>query len=73
MQELDVRPILKDGGEPFEQIMDFVANLPRGEGFRLWATFKPDPLLGVLRAKGYQGSAQEISEGNWAVDFVPVD
>ncbi|MDA8205406.1 MAG: DUF2249 domain-containing protein [Thermaerobacter sp.] len=72
MRELDVRPVLQAGGEPFEQIMAFVAELPPGEGFRLWATFKPDPLLSVLRAKGYQGDAQEVSPNNWAVDFTPV-
>ncbi len=71
MKELDVRPVLNAGGEPFDEIMAFVADLPQGEGFRLWATFKPDPLLAVLAHKGYQGRAMEMDDGSWAVDFVP--
>lgn len=73
MKELDVRPILRAGGEPFDQIMDFVNDLAPGESFRLWATFKPVPLLSVLTQKGYQGTATEVEDGSWAVDFVPRD
>jgi len=72
MKEIDVRPILEAGGEPFDEIMKFVSNLLPGEGFRLWATFKPEPLLAVLSHKGFRGDAQEISDGNWAVEFTPV-
>lgn len=73
MKELDVRSILKAGGEPFDQIMAFVNELAPGESFRLWATFKPAPLLSVLAQKGYQGTATEMEDGSWAVDFVPRD
>ncbi len=73
MKELDVRPILEPGGEPFEKIMTFVSDLAPGEEFRLWATFKPDPLLAVLAQKGYQGEAQEMSDGSWVVEFPPVN
>ncbi len=72
MKELDVRPILESGGEPFEQIMEFVANLEPGEGFRLWATFKPEPLLAVLANKGYQGTAQKVDDKKWMVEFIPM-
>lgn len=71
MKELDVRPILNAGGEPFDQIMAFVTELSLGEGFRLWATFRPDPLLAVLAHKGYQSQATEMGDGNWAIDFTP--
>lgn len=71
VKELDVRPILEAGGEPFETIMTFVSELAPDEGFRLWATFKPDPILAVLACQGYQGKAQEMSDGSWAVDFIP--
>ncbi len=73
MKELDVRPILEAGGEPFDKIMAFVSELNPGEGFRLWATFKPEPLLAVLAQRGYQGTAKEKEDGSWAVDFVPQD
>ena len=73
MKELDVRPVLRAGGEPFQQIMDFVGQLSPGEGFRLWATFKPDPLIAVLAAKGYRGEAREMDADSWAVEFEPQD
>ncbi len=68
MKELDVRPILKADGEPFDQIMAFVNELAPGESFRLWATFKPALLPSVLTQKGYQGTAMEVDDGSWAVD-----
>ncbi len=71
VKELDVRPILEAGGEPFELIMAFVANLAPGEAFRLWATFKPEPLLAALGAKGYVATVEEVGEKNWSVDFIP--
>lgn len=73
MRELDVRPILEAGGEPFDKIMAFVSELNSGESFRLWATFKPAPLLAVLAQRGYQGTAAEKEDGSWVVDFVPRD
>lgn len=72
MKELDVRPILKAGGEPFDTIMEFTNQLDPHESFRLRATFKPEPLLGVLSQKGYRSTAQEMADGSWAVDFTPL-
>ena len=40
--ELDVRPILRAGGEPFSAIMEAVNGLAAGQSFRLLATFEPD-------------------------------
>jgi uncharacterized protein (DUF2249 family) len=69
--ELDVRPILRAGGEPFEKIMQTVATLAPGEGIRLLATFKPVPLLHVLGSKGFTHEAREIGGGEWEVLFSP--
>ncbi len=73
MKELDVRPILEAGGEPFNDIMEFVDALEPGESFRIWATFKPEPLFAIMASKGYRGEAQETEDGSWAVDFAPED
>ena len=73
MQELDVRPILREGGEPFDDIMAFVEKLPLSEGFRLLATFRPDPLLMVMAKKGFHGEARELPDKSWAVDFTRQD
>jgi uncharacterized protein (DUF2249 family) len=69
--ELDVRPALRAGGEPFEEIMGTVNALRPGEGLRLLATFKPTPLLHVLGAKGFTHLARELDGGEWEVLFTP--
>lgn len=69
--DLDVRPILRQGGEPFSAIMEAVAGLAPGQGLRLLATFKPLPLLQVLGARGFESAAREIGNGDWEVLFTP--
>jgi len=69
--ELDVRPILKAGGEPFAQIMQAVQGLAPGQGLRLFATFKPTPLLNLMQSRGFGHEAREIGGGDWQVDFTP--
>jgi TusA-related sulfurtransferase len=69
--DVDVRPILRAGGEPFEQIMEAVNVLKPGEGLRLIATFKPTPLLHVLGSKGFSHVAKELDGGEWEVVFSP--
>jgi uncharacterized protein (DUF2249 family) len=69
--ELDVRPILRQGGEPFSAIMEAVAALAPGQGLRLLATFKPLPLFQVLGARGFEASSREIGNGDWEVVFSP--
>jgi uncharacterized protein (DUF2249 family) len=67
--ELDVRPILRAGGEPFEKILETVATLAPGQGLRLFATFKPVPLFHVLGSKGFDYEANELDGGDWEVLF----
>jgi len=69
--DVDVRPILRAGGEPFEKIMTAVNSLAPGQGLRLFATFKPTPLLHVLGAQGFAHEAKELDGGEWEVLFVP--
>ncbi len=69
--ELDVRPILRAGGEPFTVIMDAVKSLGAGQPLRLLATFEPVPLYGVLAKKGFDHAAREIGGGDWEVLFTP--
>lgn len=69
--DVDVRPTLQAGGEPFGQIMAAVNALAPGQGLRLYATFKPTPLLHVLGSKGFTHEAKEIGGGDWEVLFTP--
>jgi len=70
-RDLDVRPILRDGGEPFSAIMEAVAELAPGQSLRLLASFKPIPLFQVLGARGFEPVSREIGGGDWEVVFTP--
>jgi uncharacterized protein (DUF2249 family) len=70
-RELDVRPVLKAGGEPFAAIMETINMLHPGEGLRLRATFKPTPLFAVLGSRGFAHEEKEIGGGDWEVLFTP--
>jgi TusA-related sulfurtransferase len=71
--ELDVRPILRNGGEPFGAIMGAVAQLARGQRLKLYATFKPVPLFNVMASKGFASDASPLQDGDWMVIFTPVE
>jgi len=69
--DLDARPILRAGGEPFQQIMEAVAALAPGQGLRLFSTFMPAPLFSVLGSRGFSYEAIELADGDWEVLFWP--
>jgi len=69
--DVDVRPILRAGGEPFSVIMQAVEGLQPGQGVRLFATFKPIPLFGVMGSRGFSHEAVELDDGEWEVLFRP--
>ena len=48
-----------------------IAALGPGQGLRLFATFKPTPLLRVLESKGFVHEAKELEGGEWEVLFRP--
>jgi hypothetical protein len=50
--ELDVRPILRDGGEPFSAVPQAVDALAPGQSLRLTAT----PLFHVLDNRGFEST-----------------
>lgn len=68
---LDVRPILRSGGEPFQAIMQAVQDLRPGQGLRLLATFRPQPLFRVMEGRGFDHAARKIEGGDWEVLFTP--
>ncbi len=70
---VDVRPVLRAGGEPFADIMAAVNSLAPGQPLRLFATFKPIPLFAVMASKGFEHTEHEIGGGEWEVLFTPRD
>lgn len=71
--DVDVRPILRAGGEPFSVIMAALDHLEPGQGLRLYATFKPLSLFAVMADKGFAHAANEIDGGEWEVLFTPAE
>lgn len=69
---LDVRPILRSGGEPFGAIMGAVGRLAEGQRLKLYATFKPEPLFNVMASRGFNNEASPLEDGEWMVIFTPV-
>ncbi len=69
MATLDVRPLLANGEEPFDEIMSAVVRLDPGEDLVIVAPFEPVPLEGVLGSQGFAFDAVEIGEGDWRVTF----
>ncbi len=71
--DVDVRPILRAGGEPFSVIMSALESLEPGQGLRLYATFRPIPLFGVMADRGFTYSETALDRGEWEVLFMPAD
>lgn len=69
--DVDVRPILRAGGEPFSVIMTALEKLEAGQGLRLYAPFKPVPLFAVMADKGFAHSEKALDGGEWEVLFTP--
>ena len=60
--QLDVRPLIDSGKDPFLEIMTAVKSLKEGEIFYLINSFEPVPLYTVLGNKGYDHWLEK--EGN---------
>lgn len=51
--DLDVRSILKEGKDPFNDIMNALASLENTSALKIINTFEPTPLISILSKKGY--------------------
>ena len=69
MATVDARPIIADGGEPFDTIMAAVATLADDEELVVLAPFEPVSLEGVLGSQGFSYDAAEVGGGDWQVTF----
>lgn len=52
--ELDVRPILESGKDPFNIIMDVLGKMPADNILKLVNSFEAIPLIKILSKKGYE-------------------
>lgn len=68
---VDARPVLANGGEPFEMIMDAVAQLGDDQVLIVRAPFDPVPLQGLLGEQGFDYTSDQLAEDDWRTTFVP--
>ena len=68
---LDVRPMLASGEEPFSAIMQAADALGPDQTLRLIAPFRPVPLIGVMRQRGFSFAERPLGGQVWQVDFSP--
>jgi uncharacterized protein (DUF2249 family) len=61
--DLDVRPILEGGVDPFNAIMEKLKTLDDNHTLRIINTFEPIPLLNILKKKGYDYQVDRPEEG----------
>ena len=61
--DLDVRPILAGGTDPFEAIMAKLKTMNDDETLRIINTFEPIPLLNILKKKGYDYQTERPESG----------
>lgn len=61
--DLDVRPILDSGVDPFEAIMAKLKTLDDSDTLKIINTFEPIPLLNILKKKGYDYQVERPEEG----------
>lgn len=66
---VDVREQLRAGKEPFSDIMAAAETCAVGDTLVLLATFKPVPLIMLLKGHGFEGEATKLGKGDWRVDF----
>lgn len=61
---LDVREV----EEPFDRIVEELASLPEGATLTLVNSFEPEPLYGVLDARGFDHEARRVGPEEWRVE-----
>ncbi len=71
--KLDVRELMRTGGEPFNQIMQTVAKVKNGEAFLLETIFEPAPLYDMLKKKGFIHETEMPGSGHYKIWFYKIE
>ena len=61
--EMDVRPILATGVDPFKAIMDKLKTINTDDTLCIINTFEPIPLLNILKERGYKYETERPEDG----------
>jgi uncharacterized protein (DUF2249 family) len=61
--QMDVRPTIKAGNDPFKEIMASIKTLPDNAVLQIINVFEPIPLINNLRDKGFMSFTERPTEG----------
>lgn len=67
--ELDVRPTINAGADPFSEIMGTLKEMKDDETLKLINIFEPIPIIQILNDKGYKTWVDKISENEYNTYF----
>jgi len=68
-KKLDVRPLIRNGLQPFPEIHRRVDLLKPGEGLIIIAPFLPSPLIERLGGEGFASKVERGEKSDWIVYF----
>lgn len=68
-KEIDVRPMMERGEEPFRAIMAASRSVPAGSVLLLHVGFEPLPLYDAMARKGFAHWSQQQASDRWDVRF----
>lgn len=60
--ELDVRPVIETGKDPFDMIMQQIKTIKTGQVLKIINSFEPTPLLHLLGKQGFESFSEVINE-----------
>ena len=69
VKKLDVRPLIKQGVEPFDVIRKELDSLKPGQGLMLLAPFLPSPLIERMHSEGFLSKVERGKGSDWVVYF----
>lgn len=61
--EMDVRPTIEAGNDPFKEIMEAIKVLPDDKTLLIINVFEPIPLINHLKEKGYESKTERPEQG----------
>ncbi|MCP4924613.1 MAG: DUF2249 domain-containing protein [Gammaproteobacteria bacterium] len=66
---LDVRPLIEQGHDPLEEILQALDRLSSDGLLLLITPFRPGPLITLLQERGYRLYATELGPDHWQVEI----
>jgi len=70
LRVLDVRPLLEQGIEPLDSVLEALGELGPGGVLKVRAPFRPAPLVALLSGRGYRVSEERVEDRLWTLEII---